>query len=196
MLDDAAFDVEKWLAHEIATEFARAEGAAFVKGTGANQPLGLPGLAQCGDGSTAPRPMGTLQYRRRPGVPARFPASNPAGQADRPRPGAALAVPAGRGVRDELGDRGGGSASSRPRTARSCGSRAWRRGSRRRLLGYPVVEAEDMPDIAANSAVDRVRQFQGRLSDRRAQRDARSCAIPTPTSRTSISTRPSGSAGR
>src|SRR3954465_991212 len=36
-LDDAMFDVEKWLAHEIATEFARAEGMAFVKGTGTNQ---------------------------------------------------------------------------------------------------------------------------------------------------------------
>ena len=41
MLDDAMFDVEKWLAHEIATEFARAEGAAFVSGTGVNQPLGF-----------------------------------------------------------------------------------------------------------------------------------------------------------
>ena len=30
MLDDAAFDVETWLANEISTEFARAEGAAFV----------------------------------------------------------------------------------------------------------------------------------------------------------------------
>ncbi|HET8613491.1 MAG TPA: phage major capsid protein, partial [Sphingomonas sp.] len=30
MLDDAMFDVEAWLAQEIATEFARAEGAAFV----------------------------------------------------------------------------------------------------------------------------------------------------------------------
>ena len=33
MLDDAMFDVEAWLANEIATEFARAEGMAFVKGT-------------------------------------------------------------------------------------------------------------------------------------------------------------------
>jgi HK97 family phage major capsid protein len=41
MLDDAAFDVESWLAGEIATEFARAEGAAFVSGTGVNQPRGF-----------------------------------------------------------------------------------------------------------------------------------------------------------
>ena len=32
MLDDAQFDVEAWLANEIATEFARAEGAAFRVG--------------------------------------------------------------------------------------------------------------------------------------------------------------------
>jgi predicted phage gp36 major capsid-like protein len=43
MLDDAAFDLESWLANEIAVEFARAEGSAFVNGTGTNQPQGLPG---------------------------------------------------------------------------------------------------------------------------------------------------------
>src|SRR6476469_7751722 len=41
MLDDALFDVEKWLAGEIANEFARAEGKAFVSGTGVSQPLGF-----------------------------------------------------------------------------------------------------------------------------------------------------------
>jgi HK97 family phage major capsid protein len=41
MLDDAAFDVEAWLSSEIATEFARAEGNAFVLGTGTNRPRGL-----------------------------------------------------------------------------------------------------------------------------------------------------------
>ena len=39
MLDDAAFDLEPWLASEIGMEFARAEGAAFVNGTGTNLPL-------------------------------------------------------------------------------------------------------------------------------------------------------------
>jgi HK97 family phage major capsid protein len=41
MLDDAAFNIESWLASEIAMEFARAEGAAFINGNGANQPLGF-----------------------------------------------------------------------------------------------------------------------------------------------------------
>ena len=61
MLDDAMFDVESWLAHEIANEFARAEGAAFVSGTGTSQPLGFLSSpnATTADGT---RPMGTLQY--------------------------------------------------------------------------------------------------------------------------------------
>ena len=41
MLDDAAFDVEAWLADEIATEFAKAEGAAFVERNGTNRPKGF-----------------------------------------------------------------------------------------------------------------------------------------------------------
>jgi len=41
MLDDAAFNLEAWLANEIAIEFARSEGTAFVSGTGSNQPEGF-----------------------------------------------------------------------------------------------------------------------------------------------------------
>src|SRR3546814_17275123 len=41
MLDDAGFDVESWLASEIAVEFARADGHAFVHGSGTNQPKGF-----------------------------------------------------------------------------------------------------------------------------------------------------------
>jgi HK97 family phage major capsid protein len=61
MLDDAAFDVEAWLAGEIAVEFAKAEGAAFVNGTGVNRPKGfLTGPTSAAkDGARA---LGTLQY--------------------------------------------------------------------------------------------------------------------------------------
>ena len=50
MLDDAAFDVEAWLAQEIATEFARAEGSAFVAGNGINRPKGFLAGAELGAG--------------------------------------------------------------------------------------------------------------------------------------------------
>ena len=61
MLDDAAFDVEAWLSSEIAMEFARAEGAAFVHGSGINQPegfLNVPAVT-APDGSRA---FGAIQY--------------------------------------------------------------------------------------------------------------------------------------
>lgn len=61
MLDDAAFDIQSWLADEIAMEFARAEGAAFVTGTGTNQPRGfLNGATSAAVDGT--RAFGTLQH--------------------------------------------------------------------------------------------------------------------------------------
>lgn len=41
ILDDAATDVESWLAGKVADKFARVEGAAFWVGTGVGQPKGL-----------------------------------------------------------------------------------------------------------------------------------------------------------
>lgn len=70
MLDDAMFDVEQWLASEIASEFARAEGAAFVKGSGTSQPLGFlssPNAATADD----TRPMGAVPPRRSRPAPRR-----------------------------------------------------------------------------------------------------------------------------
>jgi HK97 family phage major capsid protein len=61
MLEDAAFDLEGWLSDEVAREFARAEGEAFVRGTGVNRPRGFvtyPTTAEA-DGVRA---FGTLQH--------------------------------------------------------------------------------------------------------------------------------------
>lgn len=41
LLDDAAFDLEGWLAERIAERFARAEAAAFINGNGMEKPIGL-----------------------------------------------------------------------------------------------------------------------------------------------------------
>lgn len=41
LLDDAAVDVESWLAAKVADKFARVEGAAFITGTGVGQPRGF-----------------------------------------------------------------------------------------------------------------------------------------------------------
>jgi len=41
LLDDSAFDIEGWLANRIADKFTRAEAAAFVKGDGVDKPKGI-----------------------------------------------------------------------------------------------------------------------------------------------------------
>jgi HK97 family phage major capsid protein len=61
MLDDAAFDVESWLAGEIATEFAKAEGSAFINGNGTNKPKGFL-TAPNSTSADITRAFGTLQY--------------------------------------------------------------------------------------------------------------------------------------
>jgi HK97 family phage major capsid protein len=144
MLDDSFFDVEGWLADQIAMEFARAEGAAFVGGTGTNQPLGF--LSSPISAATdATRAFGTLQYLAS-GSASAFDAQ-PADHlidmvmALKPghRQGAAWVMNANtiaqiRKVKDAVGDY------------------LWQNsvieGQPDRLLGYPVVEASDMPDVA------------------------------------------------
>ena len=53
ILDDAATDIEGWLAGKVADKFARVEGTAFWAGTGVGQPRGLGTYttAATGDGS-------------------------------------------------------------------------------------------------------------------------------------------------
>jgi len=62
MLDDVFFNAESWLADNVATEFARAEGAAFIVGTGVNQPLGILGAPAPVVTDDSTRAFGTLQY--------------------------------------------------------------------------------------------------------------------------------------
>lgn len=148
MLDDAAFDVEAWLADEIAREFAQAEGAAFVGGSGVNQPRGFLN-APVTDELDDIRAFGSLQY-----IPS----------------GAAGAF-AGADGEDALVDlvhalkpayRQGANFVMNSTTLAQIrkfkttdGAFLWQAslasGQPDTLLGYPVVEAEDMPDVAADS---------------------------------------------
>jgi HK97 family phage major capsid protein len=61
MLDDVFFDAESWLAGEIATEFARAEGAAHIGGSGVNQPKGFLSYSTAAT-ADATRAFGTLEH--------------------------------------------------------------------------------------------------------------------------------------
>jgi HK97 family phage major capsid protein len=147
MLDDAAFDLEGWLAREIASEFARAEGAAFVSGSGVNRPEGFLSVPTSMANDSA-RAFGTLQYH-----------------------GSGHATGLGDTIELTLidlahslkaGHRQGASWVMNSATLAEVrklkaadGNFLWQpgliEGQPDRLLGYPVVEAEDMPDIAAGS---------------------------------------------
>ncbi len=147
MLDDAGFDLESWLASEIAMEFARAEGAAFVAGSGNDQPAGF----LTAPTATTPddlRAFGTLQYL---GTGAA------SGLGDAPENRLIDLVHA-----LKAGHRQGASFVMNSATLaevrklrREDGAFLWQpglvEGQPDRLLGYPVVEAEDMPDIAAGA---------------------------------------------
>ncbi len=145
MLDDAGFDLESWLASEIAMEFARAEGAAFVNGTGSDQPEGFLSapFASTADGVRA---FGTLQY---------LGTGNAAGFGASPEDTLLDLVHA-----LQSGYRQGASWVMNSATLAAVrklktadGAFLWQpglvEGQPDRLLGYPVVEAEDMPDLAA-----------------------------------------------
>jgi HK97 family phage major capsid protein len=147
MLDDAAFDVESWLASEIAAEFARAEGAAFVNGTGFDQPEGFlnaPATA-APDGV---RPFGTLQYLGT-GDAAGFGIEPDAKLID-------LVHTMKAGHRQGASWVMNAATLAEVRKLKTAdGAFLWQpglvEGQPDRLLGYPLVEAEDMPDVAAGA---------------------------------------------
>ena len=59
MLDDAAINLEQWIASEIEAEFAYQEGIAFVAGDGVNKPSGVLTYAEGGSKATA-HPWGAI----------------------------------------------------------------------------------------------------------------------------------------
>ncbi|WP_374406907.1 phage major capsid protein [Pelagerythrobacter sp.] len=147
MLDDAAFDIEAWLASEIAMEFACAEGAAFVNGSGFDQPEGFL-TSPATTAADGVRPFGTLQY---------------IGSGD----GTGLGSDPDLRLIDlvhtlKAGHRQGASFVMNSATLAEVrklktadGAFVWQpglvAGQPDRLLGYPVVEAEDMPDIGGGA---------------------------------------------
>jgi len=148
MLDDAAFDVESWLGEEIGREFARAEGIAFVSGDGVNKPRGFLAAAN----SAAPdatRPFGTLQFITS-GAAGAFAASNPQDRlvdlvhalASPYRQGASWVMNSATLSRIRKMKDGQGGFIWQPALAADVPAS---------LLGYPVIEVDAMPDVAADS---------------------------------------------
>lgn len=148
MLDDAQFDVEGWLSGEIAREFAKAEGAAFINGNGTNKPKGFLTYTTTNE-SDAVRAFGSLQYVAS-GVAGGFPTTNPQDKlVDLVQ---ALKAPYRQGAVFVMNS----ATLARIRKFKtSDGAFLWQPslavGQPATLLGYPVIEAEDMPDVAADS---------------------------------------------
>jgi HK97 family phage major capsid protein len=147
MLDDAGFDVEAWLATEIAAEFAKAEGSAFVNGNGAGRPRGFLNVPTAATGD-ATRPFGTVQHVAS-GAAGDFTANPQERLIDLVH---ALRAPYRQGASWVMN----AATLARIRKLKTAdGAFLWQpglaAGQPDTLLGYRVVEAEDMPDIAANS---------------------------------------------
>ena len=146
LLDDSVVDIEQWLADEVQSEFAIQESAAFVSGSGTNQPKGFLSYTIVEESVRAADELGYVAT----GVDGAFPASNPSDvlldliytpkQAYRANGRFVL----NRSVLGQL-----------RKFKDTDGNYLWQpstqAGEPARLLGYPVTEAEDMPDIAANS---------------------------------------------
>jgi HK97 family phage major capsid protein len=167
MLDDAMFDVEAWLGEEIGREFARAEGVAFVSGDGVNKPRGFL-AAPSSAVADATRPFGTLQFITS-GAAGGFAATNPADRLiDLVH---ALASPYRQGAVWVMNS----ATLARVRKFKtSDGAMLWQPAltadQPQTLLGYNIVEADAMPDVAADSLSIAFGNFQaGYLIAQRAE---------------------------
>ncbi len=146
LLDDAAFDIEGWLAGRIADRFARAEAAAFVGGDGDNKPTGFLDHTRVPEASWA---WGSLGYV----------ATGAAGDFDATDPADAIvdlvyALDAGyraNGTFVMNSKTAGAVRKMKDNDGRFLWADGLAAGEPARLMGYPVLIAEDMPDIGAGA---------------------------------------------
>ncbi|MBT3140730.1 phage major capsid protein [Phaeobacter gallaeciensis] len=142
LLDDSAFDIENWLAERIADKFARAEADAFVNGDGADKPRGFLNHPQVENDNWSWGNLGYVATGTAGGVDgddivglvyslgAQYRAN-----------GAFVMNSKTAGVVRKLKDADG----------RFLWSDGLAAAEPARLMGYPVVIAEDMPDVATDS---------------------------------------------
>ena len=138
LLDDSVADVDAWLAGEVRDVFAAQETAAFVKGNGVNRPRGF--LSYQG----GPDALGTVGTGVNGGFGAAY--DNLIDLIYAPR---SVYRPDARFVMNRR------TLSELRKVKDADGNYIWQPGAQAgqpsQLLGYPVIEAEDMPDIGAGS---------------------------------------------
>lgn len=146
LLDDSAFDIETWLAARIADKFARAEAAAFISGDGVDKPKGILTHTAVDNATWS---WGNLGYIAT-GTVGDFAASNPADALidlvyaldAEYRAGASFVMNSKTaGAVRKMKDMDG----------RFLWSDGLAAGEPARLMGYPVLIAEDMPDIGTDA---------------------------------------------
>ena len=146
LLDDSAFDVEGWLAGKIATRFIRAEAAAFINGDGVDKPKGILLPAKVSNSSWA---WGSLGYVAT-GAASDFATTNSVDCI------ISLVYSLGANYRSNASFLMNSKTSGAVRKMKDADGRfMWSdglaAGEPARLMGYPVMICEDMPDIAANA---------------------------------------------
>ena len=146
LLDDAAINLDDWLADEVQTAFAEQEGAAFVNGNGTTQPKGFMSYNKVADSAWSWDNLGYLAT----GVDGGFSATDPADDLV----DLIYAVKAGyRQNGSFVMNRKTQSAVRKLKDAD--GNYIWQPSltpeNRATLMGFPLVEAEDMPDIGSDS---------------------------------------------
>jgi len=146
LLEDTAVNIDEWLAQEVEQVFAGQEGAAFIVGDGINKPKGFLSYNTVPNGSWS---WGTIGYVAT-GASGTFSASNPTDilidliystkAAYRQNSAFVLNRKTQSAIR-KFKDTTGNYLWQPPTIA----------GAKASLMNFPVIEAEDMPDIAPNS---------------------------------------------
>jgi HK97 family phage major capsid protein len=143
LLDDSAFDVEGWLAGRIADKFARAEADAFINGNGTGKPTGMLNGISVDNGSWIWGVLGHVAT----GTAGDFDATNPA-DAIVDLVYALGAQYRANGTFVMNSKTAGAVRKMKDADGRFLWSDGLAAGEPARLMGYPVLIAEDMPDIA------------------------------------------------
>jgi HK97 family phage major capsid protein len=148
LLDDAGFDLEGWLIDELTEVFGAGEGAAFTAGNGINKPRGFLtyDIENTADGTRADT---ALQYVAS-GASGAFASTNPSDKlislvhSLKPRYRKEASWVMNTNTLEQI-----------RAMKNTTGDYIWRAGLEAgqpdTLLGYPVYEDENMPDVSANS---------------------------------------------
>ncbi|PPC84963.1 MAG: phage major capsid protein [Hyphomicrobium sp.] len=146
ILDDAIVNIDEWLAEEVRIAFAEQEGTAFVTGDGVNKPKGFITYPTVANASWSWGNLGFIAT----GVAGGFAATHPG---DKLLDLVYAAKAAYRANGTFVMNRSTQSAVRKLKDGQ--GNYLWQPsngpGEQPTLLGYPVAECEDMPNIATDS---------------------------------------------